>query len=316
MFSLWSGWLHTDVQDIHRRYGDIVRIAPDEVSFARPEAWQDIYVNVPGRPAFPKSKLWHGAPAGRANSVLNALDPKVHSRFRRAMDPGFTEKAVRIQEPIILPHVQLFVSQLDKLASAGGGGAIVDIVRWLSFVVFDEIGDLGFGEPFGCLESSEFHPWCSMIFTSLRAATYRVSLRYYPALNWLMSLAIPKSVMKKQVEHWKLAEDKINRRLNLEKERPDLISMIKRDDEGVEGLSYPEMKATSSILIVAGSETSITVLSGTTNLLVKNPDKLALLAAEVRTKFKSESDFSLSVLRGLPYLNAVLNEGLRLCNPT
>lgn len=293
-----------------------MRIAPDEISFARPEAWQDIYANVPGRPAFPKSALWHGAAKGKPQSVLNAIDIKVHSRFRRAMDPAFTEKALRMQEPIILSHVQLFTSKLDKLASSSNEGANLDIMRWLSFVVFDEIGDLGFGEPFGCLESSEHHPWCSMIFTSLRAATYRVTLRYYPALNWLMSFAIPKTVIQKGIEHWNMSVDKINRRLNLEKDRPDLISMIKRDEERVDGLSYPEMLATSSVLIVAGSETSITVLSGTTNHLVRNPDKMALLAAEIRNAFTSEDDFNLSALKDLPYLKAVLNEGLRMCNPT
>jgi cytochrome P450 len=232
------------------------------------------------------------------------------------MDPAFTARAVRAQEPIIHSHVQNFISQLDKLVSSGKAEGVVDIVRWLGFVVLDEIGDLGFGEPFGCLERSEFHPWCSMIFTSLRAATYRASLRYYPALNWIMGIFIPNSVMKKQMEHWKLAENKLNRRLNFETNRPHLFSMIKRDEDGVEGLTYSEMKAISSVLIVAGSETSITVLSGTTNLLVKNPRKLALLAAEVRTKFKNESEFSLSSLQDLPYLNAVLHEGLRLCNPT
>jgi cytochrome P450 len=144
----------------------------------------------------------------------------------------------------------------------------------------------------------------------------QVSLRYYPALNWIMSFAVPQSVIKKGMQHWKMSVDKINRRLNLEKDRPDLVSMIKRDEEGVDGLSHPEMLATSSVLIVAGSETSISVLSGTINYLVRNPDKMALLAAEIRNAVKSEDDFTLRALRDLPYLNAVLNEGLRLCNPT
>lgn len=312
---MWSGWLHSDVAELHRRYGDIVRIAPDEVSFAKPEAWEDIYVNVPNRPAFPKSKLWHGAPAGRPNSILNARDPKMHSRFRKAMDPAFTDKAVRAQEPVVNFHIQTLISKLDKLAS-NKEGAVVDIVRWLGFVVFDQIGDLGFGEPFGCLESAEWHPWCSMIFNSLKAATINVSLKFYPALHKIMSYFIPKSMIQKQMAHWKLAEEKIERRLNLEKSRPDIISMIKRDDEGVDGLTYPEMKATSSVLIVAGSETTTTVLSGVTNMLVKNPSRLALLANEIRTQFKDETEISLASLRDIPYLHAVLNEGLRLCNPT
>jgi cytochrome P450 len=136
-----------------------VRIAPDEISFARPDAWQDVYSNASGRQAFPKSKLWHGSAPGRPMSILNALDPKVHSRFRKAMEPGFTERAVRLQEPIIQSYVSLFIKQLDSLVATSDEGIVTDIVRWLGFVTFDLIGDLGFGEPFECLESSEFHPY-------------------------------------------------------------------------------------------------------------------------------------------------------------
>jgi len=113
-----------------------------------------------------------------------------------------------------------------------------------------------------------------------------------------------------------LSVDKVNRRLNLEKERPDLISLIKLDEAGKEGLTLPELQATSSVIIVAGSETTVSVLSGTTNYLVKNSDKLAHLVAEIRGSFQSESDITLTALKDTTYLNAVIQEGLRLCNPT
>lgn len=106
-----------------------MRIAPDELSFAQPEAWQDIYANAFGRSAFPKSKLWHGAVKGQPSSILNATDIKVHSRFRKAMDPAFTEKALRLQEPILQSHVQMFIAKLDDLAASKIEGAIVDIMR-------------------------------------------------------------------------------------------------------------------------------------------------------------------------------------------
>ncbi|KAF2122565.1 cytochrome P450 [Lophiotrema nucula] len=316
VLSVWSGWVHRDVHDLHRRYGEIVRIAPDEISFARADAWQDIYSNAPGRPAFPKSKLWHGAAPGRPLSVLNALDSRVHARFRKAMDPAFTEKAVRLQEPIIQHHVALFITRLNELASNDSSGAVVDIVRWFSFVAFDLVGDLGFGESFGCLEQSELHPWVSMIFSSLRAATYRASLRYYPSLSWLFGLTIPKTVMQNQLKHWQQSKDKIDRRLDRREERSDLISTIKRDGEGVKGLTLPELYATASVLIVAGSETTTSVLSGITNHLVKSRDALAKVSYEVRSTFTHESEMTLAALAQLSYLGAVIQEGLRLCNPT
>lgn len=316
VLSLWSGNLAKDVRQLHLKYGDIIRIAPDELSFARADAWHDVYSNSPGRPALPKSALWHSGQPGRPKSILNALDPKIHTRFRKAMEPGFTEKAVRMQENIIQTYVATLISKLGDLVSANRDGAVVNVVNWFGFTTFDLIGDLGFGESFDCLERSEFHPWVSLIFNSLRAATLNASLRYYPGLNWLLGLAVPKSVIQKQRAHWQLAVDKVNRRLNLEKTRPDLISQIKLDEDGKQGLTIPELQATASVIIVAGSETTISVLSGTTNYLVKNPDKLALLQNELRGKFSDDDFISLDSLKDLPYLNAVIQEGLRLCNPT
>ncbi|KAF5989882.1 hypothetical protein FBULB1_507 [Fusarium bulbicola] len=43
-FSLaWtSGAGHKKIYDLHQIYGDIVRVAPNELSFGYPEAWEDV----------------------------------------------------------------------------------------------------------------------------------------------------------------------------------------------------------------------------------------------------------------------------------
>jgi hypothetical protein len=172
MKSLWSGWLHRDVRIIHQQYGDIVRIAPNELSFARTDAWNDIYSNLGVANAFPKSKVWHSKQPGKPMSVLNAIDPKTHARFRRAIDPGFTERAVLMQESIMQGYINKFISKISAMASSNPDKAVVvNIVYWYNYVTFDLIGDLGFGESFGCLESEEYHPWMAIIFNSLKAAT-------------------------------------------------------------------------------------------------------------------------------------------------
>ena len=43
LYSLVSGNLVIDVQRLHQQYGDMVRTAPDEVSFAREDAWYNIF---------------------------------------------------------------------------------------------------------------------------------------------------------------------------------------------------------------------------------------------------------------------------------
>ena len=249
-------------------------------------------------------------------SILNALDPKDHQRFRRAIEPGLSEKAMREQEDIIQNYINSMISKLENIVTSNNGTAIVDIVQWFGFTTFDLIGDLGFGESFNCLENTQFHPWVALIFNSLRAATLNASLRYYPGLNWLLSLAVPKSVMAKQRQHWDLAAEKVTRRLNLEMSRKDILSYVGIDENGVEGLRLGEVQATASIIIIAGSETTVTVLSGIMNYLVKDPMKLALLRDEVRGVFKEFEDVKLSRMKEMSYLNAVIQEGFRLCNPT
>jgi cytochrome P450 len=319
MRSLWSGWIHRDVHDLHKQYGDIVRIAPDELSFARTDAWNDIYSNHGAAPAFPKSKVWHDKQPGRPMSVLNAIDPKTHARYRRAIDPGFTERAVLMQESIVQDYVDRFITKMRAMANAAPDKAtVVNIVQWYNYVTFDLIGDLGFGEPFGCLESEGYHPWMSLIFNSLKAATQFATLRFYPPFDTMLQLMIPTSVKKMADEHWQLVVDKLDRRLNLEKDRPDLISPVqKRNREAPgDGLELGELQATASLIIVAGSETTVTTVSGITNHLISNPDKLAKLTKEVRERFSSEDEITLTALKTLSYLQAVINEGLRICNPT
>jgi hypothetical protein len=68
------------------------------------------------------------------------------------------------------------------------------------------------------------------------------------------------------------------------------------------------------LFINAASETTATALTGLVNNLVQNPQSLSTLEAEIR-RFSSPSELTLSALKQLPYLNAVLKEALRMCNP-
>lgn len=81
-------------------------------------------------------------------------------------------------------------------------------------------------------------------------------------------------------------------------------------------MSIQEIKATSEILIIAGSETTATTLSGATFYMLKNPSCLARAIDEVRQAFVLESDITFATVAArLPYLNACLEETLRMYPP-
>ncbi|OTA65405.1 cytochrome P450 [Hypoxylon sp. EC38] len=76
-----------------------------------------------------------------------------------------------------------------------------------------------------------------------------------------------------------------------------------------------QISINASRLIVAGSETTATLLSGAVFFLTTHEDKLARLTHEVRSSFKNDKEITLSSVGDLTYMLACLDECLRLYPP-
>ncbi|KAF2790391.1 cytochrome P450 [Melanomma pulvis-pyrius CBS 109.77] len=318
--ALIKGTIVHDIEKLHRKYGPVLRIAPDEVTFAKAEAWNDIFQLRQDHQQFLKDPVWWKAQPGQPDSLLSAINPDMHARIRKLLVPGFTPRALRAQEPIVQRYVNLLVERLtERVADLGkeskGKQVEMDIAPWFQYATFDIFGDLGFGESFDCLEHSRYHPWIELLFNSVKAAAFVISARFYPLVDGLLMKCIPPSLKKMQSDHFQQIVDKVQRRLNWELERPDLMSHVIEVSKSNEGLPIGVINSTFAILTTAGSETTATALCGTLNYLVAQPITLAILVKEIRDAFPSGDNMTLDALKDLPYLNAVLNEGLRLCPP-
>lgn len=80
-------------------------------------------------------------------------------------------------------------------------------------------------------------------------------------------------------------------------------------------MTKPEIKATFSIVLLAGSETTATSLSGATYYLLRNPDALQKLTTEIRNAFSKAEDITFNAVARLPYLQACIQEALRMYPP-
>ena len=80
-------------------------------------------------------------------------------------------------------------------------------------------------------------------------------------------------------------------------------------------MTREEIINNASILIIAGSETTATALSGATYFLLTNPEAYKRVQEEVRTAFARAEDMTLSSTGKLPYLHAVVEETLRMYPP-
>ena len=144
------------LSELHEKYGPVVRFSPNDVSFITAGAWQKIYGHKKvGQLPFPKDRRLYRGAMTKADNILLANDSD-HARQRRLLAHAFSEKALRGQEDLVMQYIDLLLAQLRKLSDEGGP---VDMVRWYNFTTFDVLGDLAFGESFGCLRSGGYHPW-------------------------------------------------------------------------------------------------------------------------------------------------------------
>lgn len=179
----------------------------------------------------------------------------------------------------------------------------------------DIIGDLVFGESFDCVEQGRFHPWISFIFSNLTNMMYAQMTTTMGYLGTFIQALVPSRIMAQAFAHAQSTRDKVDRRLARKEVRPDLISGIWNKIGAPGGISHEELYADAQIMIMAGSETSATLLAVAVYHLLRSPDKLAALRDEVRGAFSTGDELAFSDVSRLSYLRAVMDEALRIHAP-
>lgn len=297
------------MKDLHDRYGDIVRVAPDRLSFIGPQAWKDIYGHrKANQQMIGKDKKFYSPDVNGEFSLVTTRDLDEHAMLRRVFSHAFSDKALKEQGHIIQRYADQFIDVL-KLANRQDPEKEVDMVKLFNCATFDIMSDLTFGEPLGMLDNSEYTPWIKKIFANFRFSAVRHVTEEYPLLKFLLKILVPKSVKKARKEHFQYASDRVERRLEKGNNEPDIWNLVlKRPD--VE-LPFLKMVSNASLFMIAGTETTATTLSGLTFYLLKNPEKLRRLQDEIRS-LSSEDELNLDNLPRLKYLGACLHEGFRM----
>lgn len=217
----------------------------------------------------------------------------------------------------MISYIEVLISRLRVCASSPHT-EVVDLVEWFNFTTFDIVGDLALGESFHCLEDSRYHSWVSLLFPQFKAAAFLVTVRLI-GLGTPMRMLLPKNLLNKQKEHSRMAIERVHRRLdqdaqNLDAQRNDFMTYILRHNDE-KGMSVPEIEETMRVVVAAGSETTATALSAIIGFLLRNPPEMQKLTDEIRKSFRQVSEICTERVADLTYLNAVIEEGLRLCSP-
>ncbi|KAE8365303.1 cytochrome P450 [Aspergillus caelatus] len=304
---LLSGKLVDFLHQTHQKYGAVMRVAPNEVLFTSSQAWNDIYNVRHGEPEMSKdTPLYQGL--GGAPTIAEA-GHDLHRRYRRLLSKGFSEGALREQEPVIQQKINVLIKQLHAEAA---NGVTPEMTSWFNFFTFDLIGELTFGESFKCLENAQFHPWILMVTQSIKFRSFIQALGYYPLLFKLFMRLIPKSYQEAFRNHQKLTSENVQRRMEKKVDYTDLASNIIDPKRNLERY---EIDGNCAVLVVAGSETTTAALSSTMYYLTQNPEAKAKVTKEIRSSFSSADEITTISVNQLKYLPACFTEAMRKLPP-
>lgn len=211
-------------------------------------------------------------------------------------------------------YVDLLVNRLREVTS--DDHAPQDMTQWYNWTTFDIMADLLFGEPFGCLQDLATHEYIALLFNALRGFRFSYVLFYWPFARRLRSWIVDQKTMNSRVEFYGWIAKQTQKRVERETQRSDIMTeILKHNGEKGAELSPQELVNNNGVMMTAGSETTATLLSGVTYLLLKNPETMAKLKDEVRGRWKSYGDITIDEVNNAPYLLAVLHEALRYFPP-
>ncbi|MCJ1405417.1 hypothetical protein MMC11_008645 [Xylographa trunciseda] len=241
------------------------------------------------------------------DSIFSANDED-HARIKKLLNNSFSDKMLRDQEPLLRRQIDLFIEQLHQQIAAGD--PLFNLTDWFHWLLFDIIGYLAFSESFDCLVADTNRPFVAILLGQFLYTTLSTSCRYFPGLAELMRKLTPASALQRRAAIFARSQAKIQRRLARTPSTPDFMGSVLRAD-GEKGMSIPEIESSFPLILIAGSETTATSLTGMGFHLVQNPHVWAQLAAEVRA-FETEVELNYASTEKMPYLNAFIAEGLRV----
>ncbi|KAF4966924.1 hypothetical protein FSARC_5457 [Fusarium sarcochroum] len=311
------------IRKMHEKYGPIVRINPNEMHCADMAFSDEIYA-AGGRKRDKPTHQVNGSAIGTTNA-FGTVDHDLH-RLRRGPVAKFFSRAMiaRLEDEI---H-ELVQTLCNKLLADNSDSQDdkkrkpLDVAHAYSCFTSDAISSYCFGEAFGLLSQDHWQP-------NYREATLAVLkpvfvFRFFPFLVASVKLG------KYLIDYLPIETALLIRTLQIDipsrvqKTKTDLDSGIVYDRPTVfadllqSELDESEKKTDRLVeeavaVVNAGTETTSWALAVITYFLLSQPETMAKLQAELTQVVDDPCHLpSWTTLEQLPYLGAVINEGLRL----
>ncbi|KAF1841205.1 cytochrome P450 CYP5080B3 [Cucurbitaria berberidis CBS 394.84] len=318
-----AGSFHHENIALHEKYGPIVRVAPGFYSITTPD--KSVY-GIGSK--FPKGEWYKGwqHPTSTRWTLFPDQNIRRHAETRKRFQGLYSMSSLLSYEIYVDECIDVF---LDKLGNFARSGTTVDLVHWFQCYAFDVIGEITYSERFGFLDNGDDIAGTmaaldkSMVYSTLVG----VFPEWHPTIYAIME-KIPGSGAAGRTYLMNFVQKKVDERERAEKKAAQKTtahisedSVAPQDflDKLMDAQKQNPEKVTSDHVymmglsnIIAGSDTTAVSLSSITYYLITSPRILSKLRQEIKEHGLWHKRITFKDSQEMPYLQAVLKEGLRM----
>ncbi|KAK4652086.1 hypothetical protein QC762_000080 [Podospora pseudocomata] len=327
--SVASGRTHLEHIDLHRKYGPVVRIAPNEVSVSSPEAARTL---LSAGKRFFKTDFYGVFPPPENPDIFTETREDVHAMKKRVANVPYSMAAMQQLSPFIDDTIELLATKINNHIESSPDGEF-DLGDYLHYFAFDVLGEVAFSRSFGFLK--EGRDVDNAIKTIDNSQTYNGIVGQVPELDFLLRRNplwqfVP-WLSTKNALITRMALEEMGRRQPFDKDRGgglrggvgvdgrrDLMaSLIQGHLRDKERFGVGDVFAVAHGAIFAGSDsTASTMQSFFWHILDSKPVYQALLR-EIENAVNTgvipaEGNITWNQSQSLDYLQACLKEAMRV----
>ncbi|KAG6889898.1 hypothetical protein C0992_003691 [Termitomyces sp. T32_za158] len=250
--------------------------------------------------------VWDGQTIDPNYKIMVGIrNPEEHANVRRIWARGFTPEALRGYHLILSKRVEQLLDHLGAQT-----GQAVDLSKWMTWFTNDVINDIAFGDNLNIMENKGAQGHFNMLEDT---ASFGTILSHLP---WTVPFLKAIPVVEKKIKSYQnVCYARLKRRLQegSQSGTRDLVDHLTSGLPGSKTLGIKQLVNDTPTLVVAGSDTTSFTLCTLFYFLLLNPIAYLRLQAEIDQSKTSWED--VSELADLEYLNAAINEALRIFPP-
>ncbi|KAI0101914.1 isotrichodermin C-15 hydroxylase [Nemania sp. FL0031] len=300
------------VENMLKQYGNIVRVAPNELAFITPQAKVDILGSTQGvYETFLKTDLMDFG-AGDLGFIWEA-DPVKRREVAKRLLPAFAPKATKAKEPTVHYYIDLFVERMKEIGSKGDG---VEITKWTTWFATDLSADLAYNRELNHMRDQRNSKFLdTLLGTSLYGTLAQVSKKL-PIVKIFAPFFVSPSVLRSLPTFFKMNSEALQKRIDIRgtTPHPDFVDYMLPVDAAPPKTKKEKihLEQVALQLFIAGFDPIQITLNDVIFFLVKEPNAYEILVREIRNAFQAYNSISADALGELKYLHAVVSETMRI----